>query len=64
VRGSPEEAVGEQPYRAKANCRKASTEGESAGSDEDPIFVGAVGVMAAGWLQSLLALPSEICWVP
>ena len=34
MRGSPEEAVGEQPYRAKANCRKASIEGESAGSDE------------------------------
>ena len=34
ARGSLEEAIGEQPFRAKAKRREAFMEGKSAGSDE------------------------------
>ena len=36
---------------------RRSIEGESAGSDEGPIFVGAMGVVATGWLEILWHYP-------
>ena len=58
------EALGVWPCRAKAKRPKASVAGEAAGSAE-PQFSS---VLRAYWRRhgdrNLLALASEICWVP
>lgn len=64
ARGRLVEAIDGYPFRTRVKRRKASTMGEVAGSTKDPISVGIVGVLATGWIQSLLILPREICWVP
>lgn len=58
------EAIGAQPFRAKAKRRKATWAGETASSGEAPYLSGAHEVLATGWLRNLAFLPAAFCRVP
>lgn len=58
------EAIGEQPYRARAKRRKAAWTGEPASGGKAQYLLGIHEVLATGWLRNLAFLPAAFCRVP
>ena len=60
VKGRLVEAIGGYPFRTQVKRRKATSGGQVGVQRQPPIPVGALVVLATGWIGNLCSLPWEI----